>query len=65
VRLAVAHRLGRLEVGEAAVVMAVAAPHRAQAFEACRYAIDALKKSVPIWKKEFGVEGSYWVEENP
>jgi molybdopterin synthase catalytic subunit len=46
-------------------MIAVAAPHRAEAFEACRHAIDALKRSVPIWKKEFGAEGTYWVEENP
>ncbi len=65
VRLAVAHRIGRLEIGEAAVVIAVAAPHRAEALEACRYAIDTLKRSVPIWKKEFDVEGGSWVEENP
>ena len=65
VRLAVAHRLGRLEVGEAAVVIVAAAPHRPDAFDACRYTIDTLKKTVPIWKKEFGEEGSCWVEENP
>jgi molybdopterin synthase catalytic subunit len=64
-RIALTHRVGRLEIGEAAVMIAVAAPHRAQAFEACRYAIDALKRSVPIWKKEFGAEGTCWVEENP
>jgi molybdopterin synthase catalytic subunit len=65
VRLAIAHRLGRLELGEAAVVIVAASPHRADAFDACRYAIDTLKKTVPIWKKEFGEEGSCWVEENP
>jgi molybdopterin synthase catalytic subunit len=64
-RVAMTHRVGRLEIGEPAVMIAVAAPHRAEAFEACRFAIDALKRSVPIWKKEFGVEGTYWVEENP
>jgi molybdopterin synthase catalytic subunit len=64
-RVAMTHRVGRLEIGEPAVMIAVAAPHRAEAFEACRFAIDALKQSVPIWKKEFGVEGTYWVEENP
>jgi molybdopterin synthase catalytic subunit len=64
-RIAIVHRVGRLEIGDAAVMIAVAAPHRAEAFEACRHAIDALKRSVPIWKKEFGAEGTYWVEENP
>ena len=43
----------------------VSTPHRAEAFEACRYAIDRLKATVPIWKKEFTVEGEHWVEENP
>ena len=65
VRISIAHRVGRLEIGEAAVMIAAAAPHRAQAFEACRFAIDTLKRTVPIWKKEFGEEGTYWVEENP
>ena len=65
VRIAMAHRVGRLEVGDAAVMIAAAAPHRAEAFEACRFAIDRLKASVPIWKKEFATSGSYWVEENP
>ncbi len=65
VRLAMAHRVGRLEVGDAAVMLAVAAPHRADAFEACRFAIDTLKRTVPIWKKEFAENGAYWVEENP
>lgn len=65
VRIAIAHRVGRLAIGEAAVMIAAAAPHRAEAFEACRFAIDTLKKSVPIWKKEFATSGAYWVEENP
>ena len=65
VRIAMAHRVGRLEVGDPAVMIAAAAPHRAEAFEACRFAIDRLKASVPIWKKEFAESGSYWVEENP
>jgi molybdopterin synthase catalytic subunit len=65
VRLAMAHRIGRLAIGEAAVMIAAAAPHRAEAFEACRFAIDTLKKTVPIWKKEFATSGAYWVEENP
>ena len=65
VRLALAHRVGRLAIGEAAVMIAAAAPHRAEAFEACRFAIDTLKKTVPIWKKEFATSGAHWVEENP
>ena len=65
VRLAMAHRLGRLELGDAAVAIVAVAPHRAEAFEACRYAIDTLKTGVPIWKREFSESGTYWVEENP
>lgn len=64
-RLAIAHRVGRLEIGDVAVMIVSAAPHRAEAFEACRYAIDTLKESVPIWKKEFAESGAYWVDENP
>jgi len=64
-RIALAHRVGRLEIGEAAVMIAVGTPHRAAAFEACRHAIDELKRRVPIWKKEFAQNGTYWVEENP
>jgi molybdopterin synthase catalytic subunit len=64
-RVAIAHRVGTLGLGEVAVAIAVAAPHRAEAFEGCRYAIDRLKRTVPIWKKEFAVDGEYWVEENP
>jgi len=56
------HRLGRLEVGEISVAVAVSCPHRAEAFEACRYAIDRLKELVPIWKKENWADGSTeWV----
>ena len=61
-RVAIAHRTGRLEIGEASVVVAVSCPHRAEAFEACRYAIDHLKESVPIWKKEFATDGESWIE---
>jgi len=60
--LILVHRLGRLQVGEPSVAVAVTSPHRAQAFEACRHAIDTLKKSVPIWKKEFYVDGAVWIE---
>jgi molybdopterin converting factor subunit 1 len=63
-RVAIAHRTGHLEIGELAVVVAAAAPHRAEAFEASRYAIDTLKERVPIWKKEVTTDGEYWVEEH-
>jgi molybdopterin synthase catalytic subunit len=59
---AVAHRIGRLEIGEASVIIAVATPHRGEAFEACRYIIDTLKTTVPIWKKEVATSGEEWVE---
>ena len=56
------HRIGRLEIGECSVVVIVACPHRGEAFEACRYAIDTLKATVPIWKKEVAEDGEEWVE---
>jgi len=56
------HRLGKLKIGEISVLVAVGSPHRAEAFEACRYAIDTLKTDAPIWKKEFWMDGvSSWV----
>lgn len=61
-RVAVAHRIGRLEIGEASVIVVVAMPHRAEAFDACRYIIDTLKATVPIWKKEVATDGEEWVE---
>lgn len=61
-RLAIVHRLGRLEIGETSVWIAVSSPHRGAAFDACRYAIDALKRTVPIWKKEFFAGGAVWAE---
>jgi molybdopterin synthase catalytic subunit len=61
-RVAMAHRLGRLEIGETSVFIAVSAPHRAAAFDACRYAIDTLKRSVPIWKKEYFEDGAVWAD---
>jgi molybdopterin synthase catalytic subunit len=64
-RVAIAHRQGHLEIGEIAVVVVAAAPHRAEAFEACRFAIDTLKQTVPIWKKEVAVDGEAWVDERP
>lgn len=59
--MAIQHRVGRLEIGDDAVVVAVACPHRAEAFDACRYTIDRLKEIVPIWKKEHGEAGEVWV----
>ena len=64
-RIAVEHRVGRLEIGEVAVVIAAAAPHRAEAFTACRAMIDRLKDRVPIWKKEVGTDGEEWVGLGP
>jgi molybdopterin converting factor subunit 1 len=61
-RLAMVHRLGRLEIGETSVWIAVSAAHRGAAFDACRYAIDALKRAVPIWKKEYFVGGAVWAD---
>lgn len=61
-RIAIAHRIGRLEIGEASVIVVVATPHRAAAFDACRYIIDTLKTTVPIWKKEVATDGEEWVE---
>ena len=60
--IAILHRVGRLEIGETSVLIAVGSPHRGQAFEACRYAIDRLKEMVPIWKKEVGEDGESWIE---
>jgi molybdopterin synthase catalytic subunit len=61
VRVAVAHRLGALHVGDLAVVCAASAPHRGEAFAACRRLIDEIKHRAPIWKREHGPEGAYWV----
>jgi molybdopterin converting factor subunit 1 len=65
VRVAAAHRTGVLGIGEIAVVVVAAAVHRDEAFEACRFTIDALKQRVPIWKKEVATDGAYWVEDHP
>jgi molybdopterin synthase catalytic subunit len=59
---AIVHRTGELSIGEASVAVAVASPHRAASFEACRFIIDTLKRTVPIWKKEFFEDGETWVE---
>jgi MoaE-MoaD fusion protein len=61
-RVAIAHRLGRLEIGETSVFIAVSAAHRAAAFDACRFAIDTLKRTVPIWKKEYFEDGAVWAD---
>ena len=60
-RVAMVHRVGRLEIGEASIVIAVSAAHRREAFEACRFAIDRLKETVPVWKKEYFEDGEVWV----
>jgi molybdopterin synthase catalytic subunit len=62
VRVAVHHRIGRLGVGEASIVIAAATPHRAAAFAACRYVIERVKQIVPIWKHEFFEGGEVWIE---
>ena len=60
-RVALLHRIGRLQIGESSVLIAVSAAHRGDAFEACRYAIDTLKRIVPVWKKEYFEDGEVWV----
>ncbi|MDR7544219.1 MAG: molybdenum cofactor biosynthesis protein MoaE [Armatimonadota bacterium] len=64
VRIAMVHRLGTLAIGEISVAIAVAAPHRREAFEAGRFAIDTLKQTVPIWKKEVWADGSEWIRQD-
>jgi len=64
-QVAIAHRLGKLEVGETSVLIAVAAAHRGAAFDACRWLIDTLKKTVPIWKKEHFEDGAVWADGEP
>ena len=61
-RVVARHRIGRLLVGEVAVVVAASAPHREEAFAACRAGIEAIKARVPVWKREFGPDGSLWVD---
>ena len=63
-RVAIAHRVGLLEIGDAAVVVVAASAHRGEAFEACRFAIDTLKVTVPIWKHEVATDGAYWVDDH-
>jgi molybdopterin synthase catalytic subunit len=64
-QVAIVHRLGRLEIGETSVLIVVAAAHRGPAFEACRWIIDSLKKTVPIWKKEYFEDGAVWADGEP
>ncbi|MCX7601573.1 MAG: molybdenum cofactor biosynthesis protein MoaE [Meiothermus sp.] len=61
-RVALWHRLGRVMPGEGSILIVVSAPHRPEAFEACRYAIERVKQILPVWKKEYLPDGSYWVE---
>lgn len=63
-KVALAHRVGRLAVGESSVVVAVSAPHRPEAFAAARFGIDALKETVPIWKRERWTDGADWAAES-
>jgi len=63
--VAIVHRLGRLEIGETSVLIAVASAHRAASFEACRWLIDTLKRTVPIWKKEHFEDGAVWADGEP
>jgi len=63
--VAIVHRLGRLEIGETSVLIVVASAHRAPAFDACRWLIDTLKRTVPIWKKEYFEDGAVWADGEP
>jgi molybdopterin synthase catalytic subunit len=63
--VAIVHRLGRIEIGEISVLIVVASAHRAPAFEACRWLIDTLKRTVPIWKKEHFEDGAVWADGEP
>lgn len=64
-RVCIHHRVGSLDIGEIPVLIAVACPHRKEAFEACQFAIDQLKETVPIWKKEIFEDGEIWVSAHP
>lgn len=64
-RICIHHRIGALAIGDTAVIIGVAAPHRVAAFAACQYAIDTLKQTVPIWKKEIFTDGEVWVAAHP
>jgi molybdopterin synthase catalytic subunit len=60
--IGVLHRIGRLEIGETSLLVAVSSPHRREAFEACHFAVDRIKQTVPVWKKEVWDDGSEWIE---
>ncbi len=64
-KIAIHHALGNLQIGETAVIIAASSAHREAAFKACQYAIDTLKKTVPIWKKEYFEDGEVWVNAHP
>lgn len=64
-KMAIHHRVGSLAIGETAVIIAVSTPHRKASFEACQFAIDTLKLTVPIWKKEIFEDGEVWVAAHP
>lgn len=64
-QMVIHHRVGTLQIGDIAVIIAVSSPHRAASFDACRFAIDSLKESVPIWKKEIFTDGAQWVAAHP
>lgn len=64
-RIAIEHRLGVVPLGEPSVVIAVGTPHRAEAFDCCRFLIEELKRNVPIWKKEIGASSARWIEDLP
>lgn len=63
--VAIYHRTGRLEIGETSLLVAVASPHRAEAFEACHFCVDRVKQRVPVWKKEVWEGGEAWIEGTP
>ncbi len=63
--IAIAHRIGAVPIGEISLVVAVASPHRQEAFLACHRLVDRLKETVPIWKKEVATDGEYWVDDRP
>jgi len=62
VRVAIAHRIGKIKIGQASLVIAVAAPHRPEAYQASRYTLERIKAILPVWKKEFATDGESWVE---
>ncbi len=64
-RIAIVHRVGRLEIGEASILIAIAAPHRREALEACSFAIETIKRTLPVWKKEYSDKGEEWIIGDP